>query len=602
MRLLETAFENMEIGLAIIDEDKNIILSNPQFRSFFPNITSIAKNKVLNEFFRSSFKKLKSNRRYITSMKAEKKTLRVVIYRMKTGDYAFVVSNMSKVERQDIFFHTLIDLYEYFFNRRTTIPKMMERIIDDLSKFSGFERGIIRLFDEDGKTKYLSTFGIENVKSTDIPREALDYFLQDKFKYGSFYYIPYSERKKIKSLNTDFLTPSKKGEEIFKGKWHPKDILIAPVKRGNKLLGILSFDDPLSGRVPTEEELQPIAVFVHMITEFVDTMQGIRKIEDTEKQVKDIFENLDEGIVVIDENQHIIFSNSLGRKIWGEPKLISFEEEEIRKEFFIDIGGRKRNILTYSKRINSYVMYVFIDITDKKRKDEHYKNTQRLAQLGELSAGIAHEINNPLQSIVGYAQLLKEVVSKSERKELIEYSNLILSSAMRAKKVVDFLASFGSELSIQEKTIYNISKPIKDAYGIINNYGELGDIRLSYYIDNDFTIEGNPSQMTEAIINLLQNSVESIKRGHKGNKINISTYTAKDKGIIEIEDNGVGIEDSETGKIFDTFYTTKKGGAGLGLGIVRRIVTLHKGKIELVKHTGSVLFRITLPISKEEDN
>ena len=601
MNLLETAFENMAIGVAIIDKNKKIVLSNPQFKSFFPNITFITKNKRLDNLFRLSIKELEFNNRYVTSMKSEKGTLRVVIYRMKTGYYSLAVTDMSQAERQEAIFHTLIGLYEYFFYEGSNIPEMMERIIDALSKFSSFERGIIRLFNENKKTKYLSSFGIEKVQSTDIPEEMLNYFFQDRFRYGDFYYIPYSERKRDEFINNGFLTPSKKREKDFDGKWHPQDTFIAPLRRENKLFGILSFDDPVAGRLPTKEELQPLRIFVHIITEFVDEMERIKKTKKHKDLVEGIFENLNEGIVIIDEDQNIIFSNTLGKEIWENPKLISLREEKIREEFIVEIEGKSRNIFAYSKRINSYLMYVFIDITDKKRKDKLYQNTQRLAQLGELSAGIAHEINNPLQSIVGYAQLLKEVVSETKREELIEYSNLILSSALRAKKVVDFLASFGVQMSTQERIEYYISKPIKEAYGIINDFGDLGNIRLSYYIDNDFMVEGSPSQMTEAIINLLKNSIESMERGHKGDKINIYADTKKDKGIIEIEDNGAGIEDSEIGKVFDTFYTTKKGGAGLGLGIVRRIVTLHRGKIELVKHTGGVLFRVTLPILKEKD-
>jgi iron only hydrogenase large subunit-like protein/nitrogen-specific signal transduction histidine kinase len=225
--------------------------------------------------------------------------------------------------------------------------------------------------------------------------------------------------------------------------------------------------------------------------------------------------------------------------------------------------------------------------------------TEKLAHMGQISAGIAHELNNPLGVVIMYSNILLEECQNdlSLRKDL----QLLVDQASRCKNIVSGLLNFARknqvnyfETDIQELVHRSIASVI-----IPENI----KLTLTSDIENSVT-ELDQEQMIQVLSNLLKNSIESMP---DGGLINIHLQDTKDEVTFRIEDSGIGIPSEEIDKIFEPFYTTKGIGKGTGLGLATTygIVKMHKGKIEVSSNddkkkgnTGTV-FVITLPRIRE---
>jgi signal transduction histidine kinase len=237
---------------------------------------------------------------------------------------------------------------------------------------------------------------------------------------------------------------------------------------------------------------------------------------------------------------------------------------------------------------------------------EHLIETEKMASIGILTAGLAHEINNPLNFIkTGLYSFKKTLDSpehfKSEEKLLVTQKKIIEDidiGVTRITKIIKSLNHF-NRLNIEENEICHLKVIIDNCLEVL--YFEIKnrcEINLNFK-DEEIKIIGNIGKLHHAFLNILNNSLQAIQ--DKG-FINISTWLSDKKDIVymEIVDNGVGISDENLIRIFDPFFTTKEPGKGTGLGlsIVYEIINEHKGSIyvssEVNKGTN---VRIELPVN-----
>ncbi len=324
------------------------------------------------------------------------------------------------------------------------------------------------------------------------------------------------------------------------------------------------------------------------------------RLELTEQSHKSIIDSIREGIVAIRDGI-VLMKNKLGEEIISNfPEILheNFYGERILNLFVKD---ELRSIHYERKRVNDVDILIFEDITEKSKMMNSVIKMKNFHILGELTAGVAHEINNPLQIILGLSQLI-DISGKNLDDETKKYIDMIKDSSIRIKKVVEFLSSYMEHTKlIKEDRLFRISKSIKSAYDAVFNLENMLGINLSYNIIDDFVVNGDLHKVVIAIENLILNSFDAIKaKGGEGH-ILIRSFIEKNKGIVEVEDDGIGIKEEVIPKIFDTFFTTKKNGTGLGLGIVRRVMLMHKGDVKLLKTGGGkTIFRLTFPIEYEE--
>ena len=241
--------------------------------------------------------------------------------------------------------------------------------------------------------------------------------------------------------------------------------------------------------------------------------------------------------------------------------------------------------------------FIIKNIDEKKQMERQIAQADKLAALGELSAGVAHEINNPLGIILGYTQLLLK-----ESTEFQDDLRIIEKHVKNCKIVVSDLLSFSRKGS-STMSIIDINKVVDGVIKFLSNHSDFRNIELIFtpFTEDQLSILGNEQELAQVMINLLINASYAVDK--KGN-ITISTQRVKPDNIqILVKDDGKGIKQENLSRIFDPFFTTKPvgEGTGLGLSVGYGIIKRHQGNISVTssKGKGSV-FNITLPADKGE--
>jgi two-component system sensor histidine kinase AtoS len=248
---------------------------------------------------------------------------------------------------------------------------------------------------------------------------------------------------------------------------------------------------------------------------------------------------------------------------------------------------------------------IFRDLTEIKNLREQLLHSEKLVVMGQLAAGVAHEINNPINGISNYIQIfLKRLEQDQIDKEIwIKDLKLVERETMRIGRLVRNLLNFAKKTEPELRKIY-LPQLVDDTLFLLEDQFLLKDIVVNTRYDKNIPeIFGDSNQLQQVIMNLVINSVQAVsKRG----KIEIGIFAEGIKGsecfvVLSIADNGHGIPEEDLNKIFDPFYTTKtkdKGGIGLGLTIVQQIVNLHHGRITIKSKVGDgtvVLVRLPTP-------
>jgi two-component system, NtrC family, sensor histidine kinase PilS len=322
---------------------------------------------------------------------------------------------------------------------------------------------------------------------------------------------------------------------------------------------------------------------------------------------KSIIESVDSGILTIDLNGNIKSFNK------GAEEITGFLRFEIINKKLDDVfpvlssmlnkknqwkqGGRFEAMdsgkilgcsvtpLVDSNRKKVGNTLIFQDLTVIKEMERKIERNKRLAFVGEMAAGLAHEIRNPLASISGPIQML----SKDLR--LDETDRKLMQIILRGKDrldgfVKDFLLLARPKPS--ERRDINVEVIIDDLLESLRFSPEWReDIEVIKNLCNQTSIYGNKAEIRQVIWNMISNAIQAIP---EGGKLQIETRAifndTKEYLEIRIIDNGCGIEEKNQDKVFEPFYTTKKNGTGLGLAIVNRIVESHMGKIRIKSKPG----------------
>jgi len=238
---------------------------------------------------------------------------------------------------------------------------------------------------------------------------------------------------------------------------------------------------------------------------------------------------------------------------------------------------------------------VFRDLRPIRKLQAELIQAEKLAGLGELVAGVAHEFNSPLTSVLGFAEM---GVRKHKEGKVGEYFQQILDQSLRAREIVEKLLHFARKgQGKRERTDLHII--LRQALDV-SNLGRVPDkIRIeTLFSDGALNTMGNPDELRQVFLNLLQNAVHAIESDKGGGAVKIRTHRSEGWVVVRIEDDGPGIREEIRSRIFDPFFTTKEvgRGTGLGLSICHGIVREHKGNIRLEPRDGTgACFTVELP-------
>ena len=231
-------------------------------------------------------------------------------------------------------------------------------------------------------------------------------------------------------------------------------------------------------------------------------------------------------------------------------------------------------------------------------RTREFVRAARLAGLGTMAAGIAHEINNPLASIASCAEGLERRLSKGtvDAQAQREYLGIIAKEAYRAHEITSRLLDFArTENGV--RVSFGAGELMRELRVLLEHRLRSRQLDLDVQIEPELPqLSGNPSEVKQVLLNLIHNAIDaSPQAGH----VMVRWSRVGNDVRIEVEDQGSGIAADLREKIFDPFFTTKEPGSGTGLGlaIVHRIVTAHSGRVEVQDTGHGALFRVQIPLN-----
>lgn len=221
---------------------------------------------------------------------------------------------------------------------------------------------------------------------------------------------------------------------------------------------------------------------------------------------------------------------------------------------------------------------LFRDLTEIQDLRTEVERTRRLASLGRLAAGIAHEIRNPLSSIKGFATYFMERYKDIPEDQ--KTAEIMVQEVDRLNRVITQLLEFARPMSLQRRPV-SIPDIIHHSLKMIERKAEEKEIKVTTNISPEITkVSLDPDRINQVLLNLYLNSIEAMP---KGGTLTIGIVPNRaDNGIImTVSDNGIGVNPEDAAHVFDPYFTTKASGTGLGLAIVHRIIQAHAGEVRV---------------------
>lgn len=223
--------------------------------------------------------------------------------------------------------------------------------------------------------------------------------------------------------------------------------------------------------------------------------------------------------------------------------------------------------------------------------------SEKLAGIGKLAAGIAHEINNPLTAVLTLSSLLRENESLDEQQK--SDLDVIISETVRVREIVQGLLDF-SRVTPAQKQLLNLNDIVETTMKLVKAQKDIERIEFHESLDKNLpSIVGDRNQIQQVILNLALNACDAMP---KSGVFNIRTFSRNGMAVVSVSDTGVGIKEEDLGQIFDPFFTTKVSGKGTGLGlsVSYGIAQQHGGTIEVESEPGrGARFSLILPLAEQ---
>ncbi|MFD1037885.1 ATP-binding protein [Virgibacillus byunsanensis] len=234
-----------------------------------------------------------------------------------------------------------------------------------------------------------------------------------------------------------------------------------------------------------------------------------------------------------------------------------------------------------------YLISILKDVTDKKEAEEMMIRSEKMSVAGQLAAGIAHEIRNPLTSLKGFLQLFQAGVNRKE-----EYYKIMIDEIEKMETITSELLFISKPLT-DNRNKESVKDMLDDVISLLKSQAKLQNINLKLDKNISGFVLCDRSQIKQVLINLVKNAIEAMD---DEGTIEMKVQSSHSKIIIDVIDEGPGIPEEVIHKLGEPFFTTKQNGTGLGLMITKQILDKHEGKLDILKNNdkGST-FRISLP-------
>jgi|GEM_PF-5540143 len=260
------------------------------------------------------------------------------------------------------------------------------------------------------------------------------------------------------------------------------------------------------------------------------------------------------------------------------------ELAEALRTMLLEIKNKQNELLMQNERLNEAFNEVLF-------LQNQMLNYEKFAALGKISAGMSHEIDNPLGIIIGHAEYLKSELP--EDSAYIEDLDTIIREATRIKKIMRSLLSFAKpkESKIKEIELKTFVKKVLDDFSFQKIFR---NIELNFEAE-EVVVYADEEKLHQAVVNIILNAIQAMP---KGGTISVTICSEDGFGVVSITDSGMGIPEELQSKVFELFFSTKRDGTGLGLAVTKSFIEEMKGKIELSSKEGvGTTIRLLLPLT-----
>ena len=410
------------------------------------------------------------------------------------------------------------------------------------------------------------------------------------------------------------------------------------LERSGRVYGLLSASVPLEFIKGEEEQslFQEVAEDITFALHDMELEEKRKRVEEmlkqSEENLRAYLESAPDGVYISDLKGTFLYGNKKAEELTG------YEREELMGKSFLKLkllpvkhlakasrllalnamgrptgpdefelirkdGSRMWVEITTTpiKQRGKVVVIGFVrDITERKRMEEQLIIADRLASVGELASGIAHELNNPLTGVIGFTQM---VLDKDIPDDIKEDIQVVYSEAQRAAQVVKNLLTFARKHA-PEKQLMSINSIIEKVLELRAYEQRVSNIQVNTQFAPDLPeVMADYFQLQQVFLNIIINAEHFMIEAHNGGNLTITTERAEDAIKASFADDGPGIAEENLGYLFDPFFTTKEvgSGTGLGLSICHGIVAKHGGRIYAESELGKgATFIVELPIGADD--
>ncbi|HYG78708.1 MAG TPA: ATP-binding protein [Planctomycetota bacterium] len=505
------------------------------------------------------------------------------------------------------------------------LPALLDRALGHFFKAFNADRGLILLLTADGepglKVAKLRQGAIDDDKIM-ISRTMAHQLLQKKESFVSM----------------DATSDERLAGSVSLANMKVKSVMGAPLKVKDKVTGMLYFDTIGSANPFSETDLKLCTAMAVQLAVCVENSRLYNELLDAAQFNDSILRSLQSGIIVLDITGRILRVNQatqdillktdqqlLGRTIGEFPELgelarvmtttLMTGTAEDRNEVPVKVGADTLPLGLSTSALSDHTGKIigavanFRNLSVIRKLEEQVRRSQHLASLGQMAAGVAHEIRNPLNTIRGYTQLLQE--KSSDEASRAEYTQIILEEVDRMNRIIQDLLDFSRQRDLTLVPV-PIDALMQDLVKAMQHDAQQRKVTLSCVLDDTIwpNVLGNQDKLRQVFRNIILNGIQACKpEGSVTIRLSIAEeplLVSKDQNIaaapthrklaVAIEDTGSGIDPVYMQKIFDPFFTQKETGTGLGLSISQKIVDQHGGRIEVKSELGKgSTFTVLLP-------
>lgn len=305
----------------------------------------------------------------------------------------------------------------------------------------------------------------------------------------------------------------------------------------------------------------------------------------------------------------------------GDPKEVQQRDGRDAVCWFELRGARVNsvqdaNLLHNGEKEHLADLLIIRDLTELKNLQHNLRQSEKLAAVGSLAAGVAHEIRNPLSSIKGYASIFARMFSANSPEQ--EAALAMVREAERLNRAVSDLLSISSSSNLRLVST-NFTELLEHSVLLVNADARKQGVNLDLHLAELPPFALDPDRISQAVLNLLLNALEAMP---DGGTLKISLVSragdrtgspqspsqpqtlqgAEQWAVLSIADSGKGISPADLPQVFDAYFTTKAGGTGLGLATTQKIIQAHSGRIEVQSGPGGTTFVIHLPINRPNEH